>query len=80
MMLDDYAAEYDAAEATIDAIYKWLVEVVHFPFDCSFADQPAWLDVRKLAELWRDFEDSVGETVEDYEGAIYEETGWPRPE
>lgn len=78
--LDDLQEEYDAAAAVIDAVYKWLVEVVHFPFDYSSGDQPDWLDVRKLAEMWRNFEASPGETVEDYMDAIYEETGWPRPE
>ena len=72
-MVED--AYVDMLDETLDGVYKWLVEVVAFPFDFSFGDKPEWLDVERLAKEWHTYEggqDSVG----DYIGTIYAETGW----
>jgi len=62
---------------TLDGVYKWLVEVVHFPFDFFFGDKPEWMDVERLATAWWLYEGKQ-ESIEDYVGTIYYETSWPR--
>jgi len=68
-------AYIEELEETIDHLYAWLVEVVHFPFDFNFGDKPEWLNVEKLARKWHEYEGSQ-DSVEDYIATIYIETSW----
>jgi hypothetical protein len=61
-------------------VYDWLVTELHFPWDMTTATRPAWLDVRRLAERWREHEGPAGESADDYVLAILAETGWEMPE
>jgi hypothetical protein len=69
-----------AAPSLLTPVYDWLVTEMAFPWDWRTDTCPPWLDVRRLAERWREHYEQRAETAEDYVHAIYEETGWPRSE
>ena len=63
--------------AKLAPVYDWLIREVGID---SLISRPPWLDVRTAAEHWLAAEiaagSDAGETVEDYVGLIYAETGW----
>lgn len=67
------AKESAAPPEVPDVVYDWLVHELAFPFDTRTQEKPEWLDVRTLATVWASADN---ETVENYEQAIYWETGW----
>lgn len=67
------AAPVIAAQATA-AVCDWLVTEVGFPFDFTFGDKPAWLDLHQVAEAWHRHDPR--EDVETWLLTIIDETGW----
>jgi hypothetical protein len=67
------AAPLIAAQAAA-AVCDWLVTEVGFPFDFTFGDKPAWLDLHQVAEAWHRHDPS--EDVETWLLTIIDETGW----
>lgn len=67
------------AGAALEPVYDWLVAVMGFPFDTTFADKPQWLDTLALARAWSRFDARRCQRADDpetYRATILAETGW----
>lgn len=57
-----------------DPMIKWLVEVVHYPFDFQF-DPPPPVDHWRIAQHWREWDNWLGVTPEDAHNCVMAEAG-----
>ena len=58
-----------------DPFVKWLVEVLHFPFDMTFHTPPP-VDPEELALYWKEWDDWTDVANEDAISLIEIEGGW----
>jgi hypothetical protein len=59
-----------------DTIIKWLVEVLHYPFDVSYENPPP-IDHDELARYWNEWDD-WGVTDDEAIATVREESGLGR--
>lgn len=58
---------------------KWLVEVLHYPFDMTFKIPPP-VDIDAIADYWKKWEGWDDVSTEDARALVREEALWDKDE